>query len=88
VTNMGNANGITFDLSDDNQFRQYCVQQFTLLGERTAGFAELKAKIPVIEQEVKDLRDDAKTQSWRQWGHSLAILAITTAKNIALHGRV
>ena len=53
-------NGINFDISDDAQFKAFVVQQFGILAERTEGIKELKKDVPVLQLEVKDIREDMK----------------------------
>lgn len=84
------ANGLSFDISDDNQFKTYVVQQFTSLSARMDVFdktASIAAKVPVIEQEVFDLREKVKTQESRQWMHSTAVFVLATLKNVLTHGK-
>ena len=74
------ANGISFDISDESQFRTFCVQQFGILGERTEGLKELKTKFPVLEQEVKDIREDMKDEKF--WNN---VKAYSGPVMVALH---
>jgi hypothetical protein len=53
-------NGLNFDLSDDSQFKAYVAQQFGILAERTEGLKELKTDVPLLKQEVADIRQDMK----------------------------
>lgn len=57
---MANGNGVNFDISDDSQFRAFCVQQFGVLMERTAGLSELKTEHAVMKQEIADIQTDMK----------------------------
>jgi hypothetical protein len=81
------ANGLSFDISDDNQFKSYVVQQLATLAERTQGLRELHATVPVLEQEVKDLRSNADKREYKQWIHSAAVVIGLTLKNILTHGK-
>jgi hypothetical protein len=76
---MGN-NGIAFDISDDQQFKTFVVQQFGILGERTQGLAELKKDVPVLQQEVKDIREQMKSDKF--WGN---VKAASGPVLVALH---
>jgi hypothetical protein len=72
---------LTFDISDDQQFRQYCVQQFTKLDERTSGLSELREQHAVLKQEVSDIRQDMKDEKF--WGNvKIAIAPLL----VVLHG--
>jgi hypothetical protein len=84
------TNGLSFDISDDHQFKAYVVQQFGILGERTRCLDDLKdtaAKVPVIAQEVADLRSDATKREYKQWIHTAALALGLTLKNVLTHGR-
>jgi len=79
------ANGqISFDISDDNQFKSFVVQQFGILGERTQGLAELKKDVPVLQEEVKTIREDMKSDKF--WGNVKASSGpILVALHLAAH---
>lgn len=57
-------NGVIYDISDDNQFKAYVAQQFGILAERTKGLSELKEDVPVLKQEVKDIKDDMERKEF------------------------
>lgn len=77
-------NGLTFDISDDNQFRAYCVRQFGILAERTEGLKDIKRDVPILKQEVADLREDAKSDKF--WDNVRGYSGIVgVALHIAAH---
>jgi len=57
-------NGVNFDISDDNQFRMYCVQQFGILTDRTQGLEKIKIDVPLLKQELADVREDIKDEKF------------------------
>jgi hypothetical protein len=77
-------NGISFDISDDAQFKTFVVQQFGILGERTRGLPELKENMPVLQQEVADIREDMKSDKF--WGNVKSYSGIVgVAIHVAAH---
>ena len=60
-------NGISFDISDDAQFKTFVVQQLGIIGERTQGISDIKRDVPVLKQEVADIREDMKSDKF--WGN-------------------
>jgi len=57
-------NGVNFDISDDNQFRMYCVQQFGILADRTKGLEQIKVDVPLLKQELADVQEDIKDEKF------------------------
>lgn len=60
-------NGINFDFSDDSQWKAYVAQQFGILAERTEGLKELKEDVPVLKQEIIQIKEDMKSDKY--WGN-------------------
>ena len=64
------ANGLTYDYSDENQFKAFLIQSLTQLQENTKDLPSIKIeikKIPLLEQEVNDIREDMKSDKF--WGN-------------------
>lgn len=57
-------NGINFNISDDSEFKAYVVQQFGILAERTEGLAGIKTAVPVLQTEVKEIKDDMERKEF------------------------
>lgn len=68
-------NGISFDISDDEQFKTFVVQKLTQLEERTATLTEIKARaerVLVLEQEMIDVKEDIRlTKKWNRYQASI-----------------
>jgi hypothetical protein len=52
------ANGLQFDITNDEQFRYFVVQEFAALKEQTKGLPEIKVDVPVLKREVIEIRED------------------------------
>jgi hypothetical protein len=62
--------GISFDISDDAQFKTFVVQKLTQLEERTSALDEIKARtdrVLVLESEVADIRQSARDE--KKWNN-------------------
>ena len=73
-------NGLTFDISDDNQFKAYVAQHIGILVERTEGLKEIKVAVPLLKQEVDDIKQTMKDDKF--WGN---IKAYSGPVLVALH---
>jgi hypothetical protein len=60
---MGNG-VLTFDVSDDQQFKTFVVEKLGILTERTEGLKQIKVDVPLLKQEVADIRDDMKSDKF------------------------
>lgn len=73
------SNGILFDYSNESEFKAYVVQQ---LGKLDV-LPDIQAKanrVPLIEQEVKDLKADMKDE--KLWGN---VKSFSGPVMVALH---
>jgi hypothetical protein len=73
-------NGLNFDISNDEQFKYFVVQQFSVLREQTEGLPQIKIDVPLLKQEVADLKKDIKDDKF--WGN---VKAASGPIMVALH---
>lgn len=63
-----NGNGLSFDISDDVQFRYFVIQKLTSLEEKSKLIPDLvsaASKVSVLEVKLQDLRNEYdKNDTW------------------------